>query len=202
MDILSKLDMYKYSADEISDMMSVLEAAVFFDTDIEVLNEGIGSLGDMVKGIGNAIGITAHKDTEGFAQLTMKAGANIVKLIWYAAKAVKGDAEAKAKVKELASTEIKKEDVLDYLLKLDALSLHMISGPIHMLDALTGWDIMVKMKKHAMTMHDRAVAAIKNLVDAAKEIEQPDAKTKVKGLVHGIIRLFGLEDQQALAKGL
>jgi hypothetical protein len=59
--------------------------------------------------------------------------------------AVKGD---KQKVREIAST-LKKEDVMDFILKLDMATMHLVSGPIHFIDAITGWDLWANVKHNA-----------------------------------------------------
>ena len=57
--------------------------------------------------------------------------------------AIKGDKE---KVKEIAKG-LKKEKVIDFLLKLDILTLHLVTGPIHTIDAVTGWELMANLEK-------------------------------------------------------
>ena len=44
-------------------------------------------------------------------------------------------------VKKIANS-LKKETVVDFLLKLDMATMHIITGPIHFIDAITGWDLM------------------------------------------------------------
>ena len=44
---------------------------------------------------------------------------------------------------------LKKEDVLDFLLNLDMATLHIVSGPIHTIDAITGWHLWANVKDKA-----------------------------------------------------
>jgi len=57
--------------------------------------------------------------------------------------AVKGDKE---EVKRIAS-KVTKEYIMDFLLKLDAATLHVVTGPIHIVDAITGWDLWADLEK-------------------------------------------------------
>jgi len=68
------------------------------------------------------------------------------------------------KAKEILKT-LKKEDVLDFIYKLDLGTLHIITGPLHMIDAWTGWDLTAniksKMKKAASFIDEIKQAVIK-----------------------------------------
>lgn len=57
---------------------------------------------------------------------------------------IKGDLD---KAKEIIK-DLSKEDILDFLYKLDLGTLHLFTGPIHMIDAWTGWDLAVNLKSH------------------------------------------------------
>jgi hypothetical protein len=59
--------------------------------------------------------------------------------------ALKGDKEEVKKI----SSNITKEHVMDFLLKLDAATLHIITGPVHFIDAVTGWDLWANVEKIA-----------------------------------------------------
>jgi len=73
----------------------------------------------------------------------------------------------KEKIKEL-SKNVERAEFVDFLLKLDMVTMHLITGPIHMIDAVTGWDLMANIKAHA---------------EKAEDI--------IKGIVHGIEDLKG-----------
>jgi len=77
--------------------------------------------------------------------------------------AIKGD---KKKIKEIASG-LKKEKVIDFLLKLDVVSLHIVTEPIHIIDAVTGWDLMADIKKYADSAEDK----IKIFYKAMKKVK-------------------------------
>ena len=75
----------------------------------------------------------------------------------------------KDEVKAIANT-IEKEKVLDFLLKLDMATMHIVTGPIHFVDAVTGWDLMANIKKAAETADDKlkifydAISKVKNSI--------------------------------------
>ena len=75
----------------------------------------------------------------------------------------------KDEVKAIANT-IEKEKVLDFLLKLDMATMHIVTGPIHFVDAVTGWNLMTNIKKAAETADDKlkifydAISKVKNSI--------------------------------------
>lgn len=78
--------------------------------------------------------------------------------------AIKGDKE---EVKKIASS-LEKAEVVDFLLKLDMVTLHLLSAPIHFIHGITGWDLeadlkhMVKGTKGVIDTVKKAFSTIKN----------------------------------------
>ena len=202
MDIIDKINSKMYSYDEIRDMEIVLEMAMLID-DETVVNEAfdLSVFKTGAKALMKGLGMGAHKEADGLIQMALKSGKVMAEFIWHALKAAAGNEASKVRVKELANKEIKKEQVVDFLLKLDTATLHFVSGPLHMIDALTGWHIWAHIKSKSEDMLTKAKNAIKNLVDAAKGADEAVRK-KLKGLMHGIARLFGLEDVQTIIKAV
>jgi len=77
--------------------------------------------------------------------------------------AIKGD---KKKVKEIADG-LTRGKVIDFLFKLDILTLHIITEPIHIIDAITGWELMADIKRAA----EGAVDQIKIFYDSIKKVK-------------------------------
>lgn len=152
----------QYDIENSSEYRAVVEMIQFMeyvDNDFqETLSEGLL----------DKIGLSAHKGDGGLLKIVKNAGITMVKLF---AAVIKGDKET---AKAIANTEIKKEDVIDFLLKLDQATLHILTGPIHTLEAITGWHIWAKVSKHAS---DVAHATVDSIKDATKYI-----KSKVAGL--------------------
>lgn len=138
--------------------------------------------GLLSKGLGKA-GLHRHKG-KGLISYVMSAGKGVGKLML---ALIKGDVE---KVKEIAKA-VKKEDVIDFLLKLDQVTQHLVTGPIHTLDAITGWHIGANLE-HAIKGKDGVIAKIKGAIGTIR--------SSIGGLVdkarHGIINK-GLDKLEA-----
>jgi hypothetical protein len=85
--------------------------------------------------------------------------------------AIKGDKEA---VKKHAEG-VEKHEIMDFLLKLDMATMHIVTGPIHFIDAITGWDLMVNIKHAAEGATDK----LKAFYDGIKKVK--DSITQVLG---------------------
>lgn len=162
---------------------------MIFTQDFESLDEaGDGLAGKLNKALG-ALGLQAHGSGKGIIQTLMKAGKNVAQLFWYAMKATKGDEQAKLKVKEIANKEITKKDVVDFLLKLDTLSMHLLTGPIHMIDALTGWHIGVQFEQKTKDIAHRVDRALTHLEKIASEVPKAISK-KLHQYISGLKKTF------------
>lgn len=121
---------------------------------------------DLTESVLKKLGLHAHKSKGILAYIkSFTSGAGKVFL-----HMIKGDLKkAKAVIQEVG-----KEDILDFLLKLDQGTLHLITGPIHAIDAWTGWHIW---------------AAVKTRVDQGASLTAivKDAIVKVKD---GITKLY------------
>ena len=151
-----------------------------------------GGIADKIDKALGALGLQVHGSNKGLIQIMLSAGKDITLLFWYAMKAMKGDKEAKAKAEEIAKKEVKKEDVIDFLLKLDTLSMHLLTGPIHMIDALTGWHIAPRIQKKSKDITHRVDRAIAHLEKIAIEVPKNVAK-KVQQYISGLRKTFVLD---------
>ena len=121
------------------------------------------------KALMHKFGIHTQKGS-GVVQIMSKASKNIAALFWYAIKASLGDEGAKDKVREIATKEVTHAQVLDFLLRVDALSMHILTGPIHMIDAVMGWHIGVELHNIAKghSTIDAEVAKAKEILSSIK----------------------------------
>jgi len=113
-----------------------------------------------------------HIETKkGLLQYLAAATTGVAKLLYYTVDYYynKND-KSKEKMIELAKS-VKKEDIIDFLLKLDTLTLHLISGPIHQLDALTGTHIWANIKNKTKNVTDIAKEAIKKVEDLKDHLD-------------------------------
>lgn len=114
------------------------------------------------------------RQEKGLWHYLLDAKAEIVKLI---AAAWKKDIAA---IKAILTKEVSKQDVLDFVLKLDLLAFHVLTTPIHYIDAVTGWDL------HA------------NIVNKAKEGNKAVVKTFKDAFkfIHAKIARMNIEDER------
>ncbi len=124
----------------------IAELAVLSQTDYneDLINEGI---------------------TDTFKNLTAEIGSNSSKGLFHYFKdfskgmgkffvaAVKGDTKT---MKALANKEVTKEDMLNILVRMDEITLGLISAPVTMIDAITGWDLVLTIKKNAHKINNKA----------------------------------------------
>jgi len=135
--------------DKIATLIYLSEADFLNESDI---NEGI-------KDWLEKAGLKIHKG-DGIIDYVKQFTSGTGKLIL---AAIKGDKE---EVKRIAGT-LEKAKVIDFLLKLDMATMHIVTGPIHMIDAITGWDLAVNLKSHAHT----ASNVLKTIWDSIKNIK-------------------------------
>ncbi len=194
MDIVDKINNKMFSYDEARDMEVMLEIALLVD-DSMTLNEAfdVGSFKNKMNSLMKSSGLTTHKSGEGLITTALKSGKIMAEFIWHTLKAAGGNEKSKERVKEIANTKISKEDFMDFLMKLDMATLHLIMGPIHMIEALTGWHIKASIKTKVDTATTKAKDAIKNLIDLAKTANDTTRK-KMKSLISGVAKIFGVED--------
>jgi len=157
------------------DKQRLLELALFMSLNPRQLNEGVG---DGVIRAAKKAGLNIGSG-RGLLQILSKVGGHISKIIYYAIKAQAGDKSAKNDLKELLKKKASKEDLIDFFFKLDTLTLSALTGPIHVIDALTGWHIVANLKDKGKTSDSRIKDAISDL---SRSIETLPDKLKRKVL--------------------
>lgn len=170
------------------DTLSVVELCYFIQngnnlSETTVLEKGINSV--LTK-----LGFKLHKG-RGLVHVLASAGKNTGLLFYYAFKVAAGENEYKEKIKEISKS-VKKEDVVDILLKLDMLTMHAITGPIHIIDAITGWHVGANLKSMSHNVETKVKNVIIHLSDLYKT-----ATGEVKDTIHGFLtqikRIYGVE---------
>lgn len=127
--------------EQINEQEIQIQTLLFLVENVDTLNESTED--QLLEGLNDKLGklgLKLHK-SKGVLDYIKSFTTGIGKLFLYM---IKGDQE---KAKALLQS-IKKEDILDFLFKLDLGTLHLFTGPLHMIDAWTGWDLSVKMKDH------------------------------------------------------
>lgn len=126
------------------------------------------------------VGFTTRQET-GILQYLAGAGVGVAEML---VAALKGDKEG---IKQVASG-VTKEKLLDFFLKLDVLTLHLLSSPIHIIDAITGWDLHSNLRN---TATKGVKAVVQTFSDAIKFIKEKLTTTRVSE-----------QDKQRIAKEL
>ena len=96
------------------------------------------------------LGITFKKEDAGLIGILVKSGVKLAKALllimsWKKAFLTR-DEVAKARIKEewrILSKSINKKELVAFLINLDMVTMHLITGPIHAFKALTGYELEV-----------------------------------------------------------
>ena len=168
-DYLLEEEIYEaQSIDAVTTMLFLQENELHFDLMSEgAINE---SLNDWL----SKIGLHAHKG-KGIINYISQFGSLAGKMIL---AAIKGDAK---KVKEL-SKQVTKEEILDFLYKLDQATLHIVTGPAHMIDSILGWHISANidhLKKGTQDVLSKIWQAIMTIKDHVAKVLSPDHQKTV-----------------------
>jgi len=124
---------------------------------------GITSLfGKMETGI-DKVGMKLHKGKGLIDYAKQFAGAGGKLLI----AAIKKDKE---QVQEIIKG-FEKAEFIDFLLKLDMATMHIVTGPIHFVDAVTGWDLAANLKAHTKKAQDTLETIIKTINDLKVKVK-------------------------------
>ena len=112
-------------------------------------------------------------------------------VMYYAFKAHGGDKEARVKLKELLQKRVSREELFDFLLKLDAVTFSAITGPINIIDAIMGWSTVANIRKSAVKGDDRIKVAIDSLLSSTEDL--PDKiKRRVMTNISKLKKIVGV----------
>jgi len=161
------------------DKQRLLELALFMSLNPYQLNEADGDWRGKFKQALNKAGLKLGGNERGLLQTLSKVSSHISKVVYYAIKAKSGDRAARDEVKELLKKKVSKEELIDFFFKLDVLTLSILTGPINIIDALMGWNIVATLKSKGKTSDNRIKDAISDL---SRSIETLPDKLKRKVL--------------------
>lgn len=190
----NKMRLQKYINEQKHDYsQEILEIFMMIHQD-ELLNESI----DLNK-ILQKIGFTFSKE-KGLVHILSGAGKHMFDLFkqlfiaWYT-----GKEEEKQKVKEIIdSSKITKEHIADFLFKLDEATLHLITGPLYLLSAITGWKIRPQnpeKKNMVQSTENKLKDAIQKLSSVVSELPKKIAKnfkSYLRGMSNLVCRDLGV----------
>jgi len=163
----------------------LLELAIFMSLNSYHLNEADGDWRSKLKQAVNKAGLKLGGSERGLLQTLSRVSSHISKVIYYAIKAKGGDRDARGEVKELLRKKVTKEELIDFFFMLDTLTLSILSGPINIIDALMGWNIVKTLKDKGVAPDQRIKDAITGL---SRSIETLPDKLKRK-ILNNIIKI-------------
>lgn len=190
---------FKNSIDDMNDVYALLEFMIFIESyDNDMINEGIVSdIKNTLKKSFSKSGLHA-KQTDGIIQQLLKSEKLVSSLLYHAFMSYyqygHEQEQHEQEIKKLMK-KIKKEDLIDFLLRVDTLTMHLITGPIHTIDALTGTHIWADIKGKVEPAKKRATAAIKSLEDLKNSVEGK-LKDQVQKYSNALRRVFGVGGQK------
>lgn len=169
---------FNISQESSLELNNIIELMQFKNMDFDMITEDTlneFAMPDINKAL-KVSGIHIKKG-RGLIQILSSAGLHISRIIWQSIKAAGGDEAATEKLKVLLSRKVKKEEIMDVILKLDMITLHALTGPIHAIEAITGWHIWaaidaVQKKTNNIKLKVNSVLdTLKSIIkDADKEI--------------------------------
>lgn len=126
--------------EKIISLLVLMEHLDTLDLMSESIDDQLITISEGINDHLNKIGFKIHK-SKGILDYIKSFVGGVGKVMFHI---IKGDLD---KAKEIIK-DLSKEDILDFLYKLDLGTLHLFTGPIHMIDAWTGWDLAVNLKSH------------------------------------------------------
>lgn len=172
---------------------NMIEYQQFCDMDFDTLNENMLTEFKMPD-IGGALkkaGLHVQKG-RGLIQMVASVGIHFAKVLHAAIKASGGDKAAEKNLKELLAKKISKEQIIDFLLKLDQVTAHAVTGPIHFIEAITGWHLWAavhKVRDSGKNLIQKGKDIINKLHDVAKELEG-SGKKYIQKVTAGVEKFF------------
>jgi hypothetical protein len=161
------------------DKQQLLELAIFMSLNPHQLNEADGDWRGKFKKAVKSAGLKLGGSERGLLQTLSKVGSHVSKVIYYAIKAKGGDRPARDELKELLGKKVTKAELIDFFFKLDTLTLSVMTGPINIIDALMGWNIIGTVKEKGRAPESRIKDA---LGDLSRSVETLPDKLKRKVL--------------------
>lgn len=176
--------------DNIEHVMTLLEYMIILESGENLLNEGrMDSVKTTISNISKKLGVTGHGKKSLLAVLS-SVGKNARSALLLSIQAFAGDESAKEKLKALRGSKEVRAELGDLILRLDALTMHLLTGPIHMMDAITGFDLAEKVREAATGESHHVDNAIKTIEKAGSKLQR-DKTSKVRKSLNLIKKVFG-----------
>ena len=136
-------------------LMDVDSILIMENEDPDIIVEGIM---DNLNSALNKIGLKIERE-KGLIDYLLAAGKTMAQFFL---AALRGD---KKTLKQLANKEISKEALVDFVYKLDGATMHVLAGPLHFIEAVTGWNIAANFEREGMaTKIRKTVSTFKDAI--------------------------------------
>ena len=167
-----------YITEQKEAIVSLLEFIVFMeDGESLILSE---ARGETVKAgltkVAGKLGISAH-GRKNLLKLIASVGKNTGLALVYAVRSHMGQEGAKEKLENILKTANIKSELTDLMLRLDTLTLHLLTGPLHIIDAITGWHLGADIQDKTKTPNTHVKSALDTILKAASRIKDKPRKT-------------------------
>ena len=175
------------------DAITVLEFMMLMDSDEDVLSEERGETIKALFAKASKKLTFSSKGKKNLLALLGSIGKNGAMALLYAIQAQAGKEGAKENLERVLKTSNVKAELLDFVIRADVLTLHLISTPIHMIDAIAGFDIADKVREKAVGGGERLKDAVDLIQTSAKNLGKPVIVRKVNKSLNTIKKVFSLK---------
>jgi hypothetical protein len=185
-------DYHKVDTASKQDIQTVLEYLMILDAgedDIILSENKIKDIKGTLSTLAKKMGISnASKKT--LLGLLSTVGKKSALSLVYAIQASAGNEGAREKLKGIIKDREIYSELTDLVVRLDVLTLHLISGPIHVIDAIAGWDIAEKIRERALGVTNKLNSAIDTISSSAQKHLNADRSKRVQKKINQIKNLF------------
>ena len=185
-------DYHKVDTASQQDIQTVLEYLMILDAgedDIILSENKLKDIKGTLSTLAKKMGISnASKKT--LLGLLSTVGKKSALSLVYAIQASAGNEDAREKLKRIIKDRNIYSELTDLVVRLDVLTLHLISGPIHVIDALAGWDIAEKIRERALGVTNKLNSAIDTIASSAQKHLNADRSKRVQKKINQIKTLF------------
>lgn len=199
-----RLSQYINDDVNIIDVMMVLEMIENCHK-VDQINEGVlDSISSMYKNIKDMVmkrsDIIKNVEVEkGLISYLKSIGLGGSQMIYHAFNAYFNKSQESREQIKVLSQSVKKEYIVDILMKLDVLTLHLVTGPLHIIEAVTGWNILHVLKMKVEPVTKKAKEAIHTL-ETLKDSLEGETKKQLQKYANAIRRIFELDGYKKVSE--
>ena len=174
------------------DVATVLEYMLILDAGNEVVlsEEKAENIKALAGNVSKKLGF-ASSGRKNLISLLSSISKNAALAVVYAIQAQAGREGAREKLESVLKTSNIKAELVDLVIRADVLTLHLISGPIHIIDAITGFEIAEKIREKAEIGSEKLKDAVELIQRSSKKLPVPKTRRLQKS-IKTIKRVFNL----------